>query len=138
MYKLFSYSMSHDDFRYYCDPNNQVCKMLQAHFVALQLIMDPIAKKEQALKAARCPVEDDKRAATAGWLVALHRDVPPHLLKYYVWTMWVEREVSGGRIFGGSKEAQLKDESGRCCQDLHEPAYAYKHQALTPWTSLYI
>lgn len=100
--------------------------------------MDPIAKKEQALKAARCPVEDDKRASTAGWLVALHRDVPPPLLKYYVWTMWVEREVSGGGIFDGSKEAHFKDESGHCCQDLHEPAYLYKHQALTPWTSLYV
>ena len=119
MYKLFSYSMSHDDFRYYCDPNNQVCKMLQAHFVALQLIMDPIAKKEQALKAARCPVEDDKRAATAGWLVALHRDIPAHLLNYYVWTMWIEREVSGGRVFEG-KETYLKEGTGHCCQGLHE------------------
>jgi hypothetical protein len=138
MYKLFSCSMSHDDFRYYCDPNNQVCKILQAHFVALQLIMNPIAKKERALKAARCPVEEDKRAATAGWLVALHRDIPPHLLKYYVWTMWIEREVSGGRVFDGSKVAHLKDESGHCCQDLHESGYPYEHQALTPWTSLYV
>lgn len=132
IYKLFSYSMSHDDFRYYCDPNNQVCKILQAHFVALQLIMDPIAKKEQTLKATRCPVEEDKRAATAGWLAALHRNVPPPLLKYYVWTMWIEREVSRGRIFEGGKEEHLKDESDHCYQDLYESAYPYKHQALTP------
>jgi hypothetical protein len=120
IYKLFSYSMSHDEFRYYCDPNNQVCKILHAHFVALQLIMDPIAKREQELKAASCPVEQDKRAATTGWLVALHRDIPAHLLDYYVWTMWIEREVSGGRVFDESSETHLKDETGHYCQDLRE------------------
>lgn len=58
----------------------------------------------EAMPRATCPVKEIGRAATAGWLVSLHRDVESVLLrKYCVWTRWVEEEVLGGRLLDGSR-----------------------------------
>jgi hypothetical protein len=104
MYKLFSYTMPPDQFREYINPQNEVCKLLQAHFVALQLIMTPITKNEWAGRESH--MEADLSAASvkggsARWLAALHSNIPVPMLKYYQWTLWVEQEVQQGRVYDG-------------------------------------
>jgi len=84
MYELFSYTMPHDQFKEFTNPRNEVCKLLQAHFVAMQLIMTPITKSTTS---------EGNSGTTGRWLVALHSNIPPHMLQYYEWTMSVEREV---------------------------------------------
>lgn len=106
MYGLFAMQMTPTEFHTFTSPTSpsvQIFKILQAHFVALQLIMNPVASKE-AMPRATCPVKEIGRAATAGWLVSLHRDVEGGLLrKYCSWTRWIEEEVLGGRLLDGSK-----------------------------------
>jgi hypothetical protein len=46
IYALFSYHMPYSEFREFTDPGNEVCQLLQAHFVAMQLVMGPIFKVE--------------------------------------------------------------------------------------------
>jgi hypothetical protein len=98
MYKLFSYTMPPDEFREFINPQNEVCKLLQAHFIALQLIMTPITKNEQVGRE-RPTVADD--GGSARWLVALHSNIPVLMLKYYEWTLWIEQEVQQGRVYNG-------------------------------------
>ena len=99
MYELFAYTMPHDQFKEFTNPRNEVCKLLQAHFVAMQLIMTPITKAEWA---SRENTRSEGHPGTTGrWLVALHSNIPPHMLQYYEWTMSVEREVyRGGCVHG--------------------------------------
>ena len=75
--------------------------------------MNPVASKEamprtEASPSATCPVKEIGRAATAGWLVSLHRDIDGDLLrKYCVWTRWIEEEVLAGRLLDGSRARSI-------------------------------
>jgi hypothetical protein len=100
MYELFSYTMTQEEFREYCNPSNEACKILQAHFVALQLIMSPITKNEWATKENETG-QRDGHGKTVMWLVGLHRRAPAHMLRYYQWTLWVQQEVLNGNIYNG-------------------------------------
>lgn len=99
IYGLFSYYMPHSEFAELINPSNLVCQVLQAHFVALQLTMAPITRSEwEDDKAAK---DDQGGKDSAKWFIALHRNVPDEMMEYYEWTMWVESEVSAGRIYNG-------------------------------------
>lgn len=112
MYALFAHQMTSADFHDFTSPDSpsaQVFRILQAHFVALQLIMNPIAAV-QARSVSPCPVKDQGRTATVGWLTNLHNDLKDmtngkleNPQKYYVWTRWVEREILAGRLLDGSR-----------------------------------
>ena len=104
MYALFAHQMTpaeFNDFTSSASPSSQTFKILQAHFVALQLIMNPAAKIA-AVDGAKCPVREPGRAATVGWLTALHAEIDKKKEKYCTWTRFVEREVLGGRLLDGS------------------------------------
>jgi len=95
VYQLFM-MMPYEDFREFTDPKNEVCKLLQAHFVAMQLIMTPISKVEWG---NRQPPPDQRPSGRSGrWLETLHKDIPPHMLEYYEWTLWVEKANYEGGI----------------------------------------
>ncbi|RDL38002.1 uncharacterized protein BP5553_05435 [Venustampulla echinocandica] len=97
IYGAFSYYMPHSEFAELINPSNLVCQVLQAHFVALQLTMTPITSQEWAGRESSKGGGGD----TLRWFTVLHRNVPDEMMKYYEWTMWVESEVSAGRIFNG-------------------------------------
>ncbi|KAG9229064.1 hypothetical protein BJ875DRAFT_211741 [Amylocarpus encephaloides] len=113
IYGLFSYLMPQASFTYYIDPRNRVCQILQAHFVALQLIMTPVTRNEKV-------VSDQKKnlrvndGTTAKWFRPLHKDVPVEWSRYYEWTMWVERECSEGRVYNGIVKVEDEDEASFC------------------------
>jgi hypothetical protein len=105
VYGLFAHGMTQaefNDFTSPLSPSAQTYKILQAHFVALQLIMEP-ATKSAVVERAECPVKELGRAATVGWLSALHADVEKRNERYIVWTRFVEREILSGRLLDGSK-----------------------------------
>lgn len=91
--------MSQDEFREFTDPSNEVCQLLQAHFVALQLIMTPITRAEFGQRTTGNTNNTDGR--TGRWLETLHKTIPPHLLQYYEWTLWVETATDAGAIGKG-------------------------------------
>lgn len=98
MYKLFSYTISFEQFREFANPQNEVCKLLQAHFIALQVVMKPIVKKEE--EGREVPTEAGDGNATR-WLSGLHRNIRMDMRPYYQWTLAVEQEVNQARIEAG-------------------------------------
>ncbi|KUJ12226.1 uncharacterized protein LY89DRAFT_225053 [Mollisia scopiformis] len=105
IYSLFSYDMQHDEFREFTNPVNEVCQLLQAHFVAMQLIMTPITKSEWKDRESAARESDEVGDGSTGrWLKTLHDNMPLHLIEYYEWTLWIDDEVQKGRIYNGVYE----------------------------------
>ncbi|KAG4442101.1 hypothetical protein IFR05_002387 [Cadophora sp. M221] len=106
-YGLFMF-LPQQDFVHFINPSNVVGKLLQAHFVAMQLIMTPITNSERAHRQLVNPDEepgDPKRLnPTVGWLASLHLNIPPEMMEYFQWTLWVEQEVLEGRLSTGVYE----------------------------------
>jgi hypothetical protein len=92
--------MPQSSFFHFINPDNRVCQILQSHFVALQIIMEPITQQEVPKDRADRAKDEPKTAGK--WLKPLHESVPAEWLPYYEWPMWVEKEVLKGRIFDGS------------------------------------
>lgn len=96
--------MPYDQFREFVNPQNEVCKLLQAHFVALQLIMTPITKVEWA---GRENTSESGNGVTGRWLIGVHSHISAHMSEYYEWTRWVEQEVFQGRVYNGLYTEEL-------------------------------
>ncbi|KAE9377595.1 hypothetical protein N431DRAFT_434776 [Stipitochalara longipes BDJ] len=95
VYQLFM-MMPYDEFREFTDPKNEVCQLLQAHFVAMQLIMTPISKVEWGKR--KVPPDQKPSGRSGRWLETLHKGISPHMREYYEWTLWVEKANYDGGI----------------------------------------
>lgn len=88
--------MPYLEFREFTDTENEVCQLLQAHFVAMQLIMTPITRNEW----------DGRENATAGggdgksfvWLENIHARIRPGMRCYYEWTLEVETQAQARKV----------------------------------------
>jgi hypothetical protein len=100
IYGHFSFFMPKSSFFHLINPENRVCQILQSHFVALQIVMDPITQQEVPKNRAARTRDESKQAGK--WFKPLHKSVPAEWLPYYEWPMWVEKEVLEGRIVDGS------------------------------------
>jgi hypothetical protein len=98
IYNLFSYVMSHEEFAAFISPFNEAGKLLQSHFVALQLVMTPFTRRESTAKQ-HSAAPGEVPGSTGQWLVAIHRDIKPEMMKYYEWPRWVHRELEAGRLW---------------------------------------
>ncbi|KAG9245472.1 hypothetical protein BJ878DRAFT_501243 [Calycina marina] len=98
IYGLFCYTMSHAEYSAFIASTNEVGKLLQSHFAALQLIMMPITLSEQAL--VREPRNETSPGAgtTTRWLTSLHRRIVPGMMAYYEWPLLIERGVHEGWV----------------------------------------
>ncbi|TVY85085.1 Sterol uptake control protein [Lachnellula suecica] len=105
VYAAFSYTMQQTNFQEFISPANKVCQLLQAHFLALQLTMTPVAKTEP--EGHRKGTTKD--GVTARWFASLHRDIPEELKEYYEWTLWVEYEVKQNRVFNGVVKTEMEE-----------------------------
>ncbi|KAL2073853.1 hypothetical protein VTL71DRAFT_11179 [Oculimacula yallundae] len=103
-YAVFMF-MSQQDFVSFIDPANTVGRLIQAHFVSIQLIMTPVTDIELALrqeaKSMEGPSDTHRSRPTVGWLRPLHTDIPPDIAEYFQWTLWVEQEVLNGKLHTG-------------------------------------
>lgn len=106
MYELFSYTMPQAEFEQYCDYSSAACQLLQAHFVALQLIMAPVTKVEFTQKETLTGKKNEDYGKTVAWLVGIHRRVPDELKKYFAWTLWIQEETLAGRLH----DARIREE----------------------------
>ena len=106
MYELFSYGMSQPEFASYCNISSVPCQLLQAHFVALQLVMTPVTKVELEFKERETGRREGQNGQTVAWLVGIHKRVPRHLRGYFAWTMWVEKEVLNGNLYNGKAKIE--------------------------------
>ncbi|TGO65597.1 hypothetical protein BOTNAR_0077g00240 [Botryotinia narcissicola] len=105
IYNIFSFTMSHEDFRDLTRISNDAGNAILAHLVALQLIMTPITRVERLQRDTRHVVRDKfNDGKTVKWLRHLHANVPNHMNKYYGWTRYVEDEVINGKYFGDKWE----------------------------------
>ncbi|PQE26409.1 C6 zinc finger protein [Rutstroemia sp. NJR-2017a BBW] len=94
IYNLFTFAMSHEDFRDLTKPTNDVGNLLLTHFVALQLIMLPITKAERIQRSTRYVYREKYNdGMTVMWLRPLHANAARHLESYYEWTRFIEKEV---------------------------------------------
>ena len=91
IYGLFSCGMRHEEFRDFTDPTNEVGKLLQSHFVALQLVMAPISKIALGEDGSTLSENGGDRS-TARWLRTMHLNIPQKMLEYYEWPISVEKE----------------------------------------------
>ncbi|KAH7407986.1 hypothetical protein BKA64DRAFT_706389 [Cadophora sp. MPI-SDFR-AT-0126] len=100
--------LSQEDFVHFINPKNTIGKLIQAHFVSMQLIMTPITNSERAHRQLVNPDEkyDDPTRSnpTIGWLSSLHSNIPADMMEYFKWTLWVEQEVHKGRLYTGVYE----------------------------------
>jgi hypothetical protein len=80
IYGAFSYHMSHSDFQDFINPSNPIGPLLQSHFIAVQLLLSPITINELGDRKPSGPSEGAVR-----WLSAIHRHVPPQMMKYVAW-----------------------------------------------------
>ncbi|KAK0099353.1 hypothetical protein ONS95_003574 [Cadophora gregata] len=103
-YGLFM-MLPQQDFVHFIDPKNIVGKLIQAHFVSMQLIMTPITNSERAPRQLVNPDQEyndpTRSNPTVGWLSSLHSDIPDHMMEYFQWTLWVEQEVHKGKLYTG-------------------------------------
>ncbi|CZT44898.1 uncharacterized protein RSE6_05151 [Rhynchosporium secalis] len=106
-YGLFMF-LSQEDFVNFIDPANIVGRLIQAHFVSVQLIMTPITNSElmprQVVESEKEPNilgKPSPMSPTAGWLRYLHSDIPSHMVEYFQWTLWVEQQVQNGKLYTG-------------------------------------
>jgi hypothetical protein len=101
--------MPYIEFREFTDPDNEVCQLLQAHFVSLQLVMTPITKSEWERR--KNATADREVGKTGQWLKAIHNNIPSHMKQYYDWTLWIEKEVyEFGRISNGDcRNSMVRD-----------------------------
>lgn len=114
IYAHLSYAMPYPQFQAFTDPENEVGQILQAHFVALQLVMTPIAeveylspvKREMVRKERERERRGDQQGKEGRWLVSIHERMRGRRDRarlgngefvwesFYSWTMWVEGEFS--------------------------------------------
>ena len=121
IYGYFSFQAPQAHFSHLINPSNRVSQLLQAHFVAMQLIMTPVTRNEWAGRDERRQHRDNE-GTTVKWFRPLHQNVPKEWMVYYEWTMWVEREVWRGTIFNGVVDEEVNggrsepEEFGTCRQ----------------------
>ncbi|KAL3420439.1 C6 zinc finger protein [Phlyctema vagabunda] len=86
VYECFSYTMSHEDFQWLLNPANLSGKLLQAHFIAIQLTMNPVTRKPD-------PRNPSTENWSVRWMDPVCRDVPPGQWKYFEWPLAVAERV---------------------------------------------
>lgn len=82
--------MNNEEFCDFTDSTNVVGKLLQSHFVALQLVMAPISKIALSKTASEEAVDT---ISGARWLGSLHRNIPEHMLEFVQWPLAIEKEA---------------------------------------------
>jgi hypothetical protein len=91
LYGFFAQDMSHEDFREFTDPTNDVGRLLQSHLVALHVIMKPILRIVQYGRRASGSKGDDEQN-NACWLKAIHAKIPSSLKPFYEWPISIAEE----------------------------------------------
>ncbi len=108
IYSIF-YNMTNEEFILFIDPSNTVTQLQLAYFIAIQLIVSPLAQHEwpENMNNARAEVT----TGLIEWVEKIFETVPAELLIYLMWPMdivnTVRAEIAGQGTFP-SRVLQLK------------------------------
>jgi hypothetical protein len=86
--------MSHEDFQHFIDPANEVGQLLQAHLVAVHLLLTPITVHQLRERKPEIPSSESVR-----WLGAIFRRITPRMLQFFEWPMSVAESIRTGSFF---------------------------------------
>ncbi|KAI8960621.1 hypothetical protein F5Y11DRAFT_262745 [Daldinia sp. FL1419] len=114
--------LPHAQFQRLVDPENQVCTLLAAHWIAVKQIMAPITETEHRLRAREPQPShqgnDESSSSSSGngnkdqdnsgmnqgmvrWLKYLNRQVDAEHRRYNDWPVWVEEQLDKDPTFFG-------------------------------------
>jgi hypothetical protein len=100
MYGMFAHIMTHDEFQHFINPTNEIGQLLQAHFVAVQILLSPITAREMGDRKPEKPSNESKR-----WLGAILDRVSPQMQEFFEWPTYVAKGVETGSFY-----TELSDE----------------------------
>jgi hypothetical protein len=88
VYGMFAYIMTHDEFQHFINPANEIGQLLQAHFVAVQILLSPIAACEKGDRKPEKLSNECKR-----WFGAILDRVSPQMQEFFEWPTYVAKGV---------------------------------------------
>lgn len=94
IYATFSYTMTHEEFQDFINPDNEVGQLLQAHFIAVQLLLVPITINELGPRRPEA-----LSYGHSGWLNVILGKIPRHMVKYYAWPLSASKLLQEGSFY---------------------------------------
>lgn len=97
IYSIFAYDMSGTDFHEFIHSDNQVGLLLQAHLVAIQMILDPVLNNEDKAGNKMDKSWRPRHSGSVAWLNTIELNMSEELAPYFAWTI-ARRDEARERI----------------------------------------
>ncbi|RYO86556.1 hypothetical protein DL766_003449 [Monosporascus sp. MC13-8B] len=91
--------MPQESFAYLINPENQVCLLLAAHWIALKKIMATITDAENRVNPSSHSQDGDQDIGMGRWLKYMNKQIDDEHREYNQWPMWVEKQLEGDLDF---------------------------------------
>jgi hypothetical protein len=110
IYGIFAYYMSANDFHHFIAHDNQVGMLLQAHLIAVQMILDPVLKNEvpEGEHVGNKPCRP-RHTGSVAWLETIDRRVTDEMRPFFEWSLERGRQY---KAINMEKMASLSQGSG--------------------------
>lgn len=111
IYGIFAYYMSATDFHQFIHPDNQIGLLLQAHLIAVQMILDPVLKNEDNAGTKMDKPWRPRHSGSVAWLNTIETKMLDDLAPFFAWPI-SRRDAARERIaeetFARSQALALK------------------------------
>ncbi|OBT64742.1 hypothetical protein VE03_05854 [Pseudogymnoascus sp. 23342-1-I1] len=97
IYGIFAYYMSATDFHQFIHPDNQVGLLLQAHLIAIQMILDPVLNNEDKAGTNMNKPWRPRHAGSVAWLNTIELRMSDEMAPYFAWPIG-RRDVAREKI----------------------------------------
>ncbi|OBT46921.1 hypothetical protein VE00_02007 [Pseudogymnoascus sp. WSF 3629] len=87
IYGIFAYYMSATSFHEFIHPDNQVGLLLQAHMIAVQMIIDPVLKNEDSAGTKMDKPWRPRHSGSVAWLNTIERRMSDEMAPWFAWPM---------------------------------------------------
>lgn len=85
IYGIFAYYMSATDFHQFIRPDNQVGLLLQAHIIAIQMILDPVLNNEDNTGTNMNKPWRPRHAGSVAWLNSIEDKMSDEMAPFFTW-----------------------------------------------------
>ncbi|KFY82809.1 hypothetical protein V500_10320 [Pseudogymnoascus sp. VKM F-4518 (FW-2643)] len=97
IYGIFAYYMSATDFHQFIHPNNQVGLLLQAHMIAIQMILDPVLNNENNAGTTMDKPWRPRHSGSVAWLNSIEVKMSDEMAPFFAWPI-ARRDEARERI----------------------------------------
>lgn len=97
IYGIFAYYMSATDFHQFIHPNNQVGLLLQAHMIAIQIILDPVLNNEDNAGTTMDKPWRPRHSGSVAWLNNIEVKMSDEMAPFFAWPI-ARRDAARDRI----------------------------------------